>query len=173
MNIPDSARPTEGFYPDPTGRNEGRFWNGQEWTSRVESWGYEIEDTMWVAFPPPPAGERFDPNQKVAAATQEGQRNSAAYLIAIVLGSVLYGLAAYFAMFWWALLATSVYYLTAFFVFPIPVRASGLKDHRRVELFAMLLAVVPTAVVAWIALESVGFRPHGDWCNVAWWYSCR
>lgn len=35
------APPPPGWYPDPTSQHEFRFWNGAQWTDRVEDGGLE------------------------------------------------------------------------------------------------------------------------------------
>lgn len=42
VTIPTAAG--EGWYPDPTGRFENRYWDGQEWTEHVARGGEETTD---------------------------------------------------------------------------------------------------------------------------------
>ena len=37
----DMSQPAAGWYPDPTGRHEVRFWDGLQWTDRVATQGLE------------------------------------------------------------------------------------------------------------------------------------
>ena len=36
------STPVPGWYPDPSGLHELRYWNGAQWTSRVEDGGVEL-----------------------------------------------------------------------------------------------------------------------------------
>lgn len=42
-----------GWYPDPTGDYEVRWWDGQQWTARVSNAGATFDDTMTAPTVPP------------------------------------------------------------------------------------------------------------------------
>ena len=49
-----------GWYPDPSGRNEHRYWDGQRWTEHVASHGRQTTDASPVGETIPTVGRRTD-----------------------------------------------------------------------------------------------------------------
>lgn len=45
------------WYPDPDGRHEVRYWDGQQWTDRVTDNGVQSTDPL---PPSPPGGDSMD-----------------------------------------------------------------------------------------------------------------
>ena len=42
----DTWRPPAGWEPDPTGRNEYRYWDGQAWTEHVSNGPVQASDPI-------------------------------------------------------------------------------------------------------------------------------
>lgn len=47
------GRPSTGWYRDPSGRHQHRFWDGERWTSRVATEGVETSDPPVATLPKP------------------------------------------------------------------------------------------------------------------------
>ena len=160
--------PKDGLYPDPSKRYVRRYWSGTEWTERVDNFGDEYTDIVQQSFPPPP-DESLIPIEKVTFDSLPlHQRTAIARRIGMPFALVIYGIAAWFGLFGWALLASVVYCIFAFIVLQIALRGVGMTNRQRINVIADLVAVIPAAAVLWPPLHSVGFHPHGGWSNICW-----
>jgi uncharacterized protein YxjI len=67
MSAPNDTPP--GWYPDPTGRHQHRFWDGTRWTPAASTDGAQVHDPEPTGGGPVPVGElRPDQVQRSAAA---------------------------------------------------------------------------------------------------------
>jgi Protein of unknown function (DUF2510) len=68
--LPEGTTPASGrdapqagrWYPDPTGRNDRRYWNGRAWTDHVRRHGVEVTDPIACGYARPEQF-RFDVNK--------------------------------------------------------------------------------------------------------------
>jgi Protein of unknown function (DUF2510) len=169
--------PRAGFYPDPSKRYVSRYWSGTEWTERVRDYGDEYADAVRQSFQAPGvsvmpvAGFRGLQNRLGTLSSQpwrvrRSEFSALEWAIALGLLIVAYGVAAWFGLFGWMVLATIVYYAFAFIILQIALRGLGIIDPGRVNLIAELVAIIPAAAALWLPLHSVGFHPHGSWTNI-------
>jgi hypothetical protein len=92
-NIP----PAGGWYRDPTGRYNIRYWDGRQWTHHVNSGGVNSTDPVaadMASIPPtpgteasatPPAPVAQQPTMQI---TQQAPRSSAGTVVAVVLSLI-------------------------------------------------------------------------------------
>lgn len=62
MSAPDVQPP--GWYRDPTGQGDGRYWNGASWTEAVDRSGTSVDvpiDPTWAQVPPTPGTQIAKP----------------------------------------------------------------------------------------------------------------
>lgn len=45
-DLPPDTRRTQGWYADPSGKHDRRFWDGQQWTADVSDAGSQSSDPM-------------------------------------------------------------------------------------------------------------------------------
>jgi len=45
-DLPQDSRKSQGWYDDPAGKHERRFWDGQDWTASVIDDGVQSSDPM-------------------------------------------------------------------------------------------------------------------------------
>jgi len=145
-----------------------RYWNGAEWTERVQNFGDSYTDVVQQSFPAPTAKSEYTTSGVRYDSLPLHERTAIARLIAVPIGTVLYGVAAWFGLFGWTFLATCVYFILAFIVLPVALRTFGIRDSKRIDLAAELVAIVPAAAVLWVPLHAMGFHLHGGWSNVCW-----
>ncbi len=55
-----------GWYPDPAGRSEFRYWDGAEWTEHVSRAGQQSIDPLDLAIAPGDEGTGVDPAEELA-----------------------------------------------------------------------------------------------------------
>jgi hypothetical protein len=71
-----SEAPPPGWYPDPEGRSQLRWWEGTDWSDR-----YRARPTAAsLAFQPPPAANHAQPTPQELAARAAGVADSAAWV---------------------------------------------------------------------------------------------
>lgn len=74
-----------GWYDDPTGRNDVRFWDGTQWTSRVVTHGQEFLDPL---APPPTSSTHVGAvggNESQRKRVPAQQRTSSSKLVAVLM----------------------------------------------------------------------------------------
>ncbi|MEM9608430.1 MAG: DUF2510 domain-containing protein [Actinomycetota bacterium] len=87
---------TPGWYRDPTGAGDGRYWDGQRWTDSVTRGGYTVTsavDPARAEIPPPPGSELVAEPRPQAAAGQHvtvsaGGTGGSRSPLAAILGAV-------------------------------------------------------------------------------------
>jgi hypothetical protein len=168
-----------GFYPDPSKRYANRYWSGTEWTERVSGSGGEYEDPVRQAFAAPIAQGPWA-IRSVAAALRTMpvpdrgwrtrlpmyERTALEWAIGYSVALAIFGVAAWFGLIGWVLLASVIYFTFAWITVQFALRTMGATHRGRITLIAYFTAIVPAAAVLWPPLHSVGFQPHGSWTNI-------
>ncbi len=66
-----------GWYPDPLGRHEHRYWDGREWTHHVGSGGHQSIDPVYAAPPTTSHAHSGQPSTPPAGTHGEAERSPA------------------------------------------------------------------------------------------------